>query len=376
MKKIIRYINNIKKIDISLLKKSSQNNEKKLPFGINLIGVNNCCQDGKVFNSIIKTLRATKIPFCIILTDSNRKTKKFKLKYSINIFTFGIDEVKKLIQCENKTDWKLYYNVFIEISDLTKVINELEKMIIPVDEIWVPSQYHLNKYSDCNNIQYFPLYISANPSKHYNRKYFNIPERNFVLLSIYDKKINLEIDNPIGVIKAFKKAFRKEDKTVTFVIKIDSNDHECLEKIMKEFDGYENYIIIDKPLSNIQNDSLIEISDVYVSLAKGGDFNISLCKAMLLKTTVIANCYGALNENLTQQSACCVDYTMNYADDGDIAEPDIVQAAVFMKIMRSDMHYKKVITENAYNFASKKFQLENSTNAIISRVRKISDGWK
>ena len=145
---------------------------------------------------------------------------------------------------------------------------------------------------------------------------------------------------------------------------------------MKEFDGYENYIIIDKPLSNIQNDSLIEISDVYVSLAKGGDFNISLCKAMLLKTTVIANCYGALNENLTQQSACCVDYTMNYADDGDIAEPDIVQAAVFMKIMRSDMHYKKVITENAYNFASKKFQLENSTNAIISRVRKISDGWK
>jgi hypothetical protein len=83
---------------------------------------------------------------------------------------------------------------------------------------------------------------------------------------------------------------------------------------------------------------------------------------------------------MTTRTACCVDSELieiksdcsMYKAGMHWAEPDIVQAAVFMKLLKNDKGYCDEISENAYNYIISKYSIKKSSQIIKELVNRIN----
>jgi glycosyltransferase involved in cell wall biosynthesis len=187
-----------------------------------------------------------------------------------------------------------------------------------------------------------PPVVHLNSARHFSREDLGLTEGPFLFLTMADTLSYLERKNPLGVIRAFKKAFSRKDHSVGLVIKLNNSDNQTSPVwpiILDEISDCDNVYLLRRVLTGDEVTSLISHSDCYVSLHRSEGFGLVPAEAMSLgKPTILTNWSGN-TDYMTKDNSIGIDYELvkvgedygNYERDQYWAEPDIDQAAYWMK---------------------------------------------
>jgi len=189
----------------------------------------------------------------------------------------------------------------------------------------------------------------------------------------------MERKNPIGVIKAFKKAFSRENNDIGLVIKV-NNPRQCdIEKIKHETAGYSNIFLLTEVHTKAQVNALISCVDVYVSLHRAEGFGLVPAEAMLLGTPVVATNWSANTEFMNQETACLVDYTFvsidktfgPYQPGNRWAEPNLDSAAGHMRNLALDENLRNEMSQNAKRYIQEHFNARTAGERLKQRLNEV-----
>ena len=198
------------------------------------------------------------------------------------------------------------------------------------------------------------------------RKFYQIPQKCYVVFFNFDYASCYERKNPEGVLMAFSLAFQNE-KNVRLVIKTNHSNvyPDKVKRLMNvvEVLGISDRIIfVDNFVSKNEMMELINSCDCYISLHRGEGLGLGMLEAMYLGKPVIATNYSGNTEFMNKENSLLVDYRMVDADVKDFpvyakvekwAEPDINQASMYLKKLYQDKTFAKKIGGAAQKFVSK-----------------------
>lgn len=397
-------VNYLKKMKQNLIDKNWANiqNFDRQPFqrelypdGINLIGnIRGEYGLGQSCRLVAKALEQADIPVCFYefreelafpVGDTAYKNKlSDELKYNINLLHINADFFGTAFAKLPKNTWQGRYNIAFWLWELQEFPDEWLRALPLLDEIWTPSEFVSNSIRKKVNIpvKTMPYFVEAPYDNRYDRKYFGLPEDKFLFLAMYSADSITERKNPKAALKAFQRAFRKEDDRVGLVLKMNKiveDDSSIKREIEELLPGYKNIYLIDENLRKIQVNSLIRDVDVLMSLHRAEGFGLVMAEGMLLDTPVIATNWSANTEFMNPDVACMIDYELvqlhedigPYKAGNYWAEPNINTAAEYMKKLLENSNYYSNLQKDAFNYAEEKLGADQAVELLKKNIKSI-----
>ena len=210
-----------------------------------------------------------------------------------------------------------------------------------VQEIWSPTEFVAQAMRARMPRPVYRMLpgVEVGPVESIPRASLNIPEDHYVFLFMFDFHSQIHRKNPVGVFRAFREAFRADDKA-TLVIKTSGGDiHSAdLAEIRETIRG-PNVILLHELFSRARAYGLIAMANCFVSLHRSEGFGLGLAEAMLMGKPVIGTGYSGNLDFMTRENSLLVDYEMaEITEDRPIytrgnfwAEPSIEHAASLMR---------------------------------------------
>jgi glycosyltransferase involved in cell wall biosynthesis len=214
---------------------------------------------------------------------------------------------------------------------------------LAVNEIWAATNFvadALRKVSPVPVRTLFPgVRIGAFTPR--SRRAFGLhgrEEGRYAFLFSFHMASVMERKNPLGLIRAFRKAFRPEEP-VDLVLKTTSFGHDAeLGELCAAAAG-SNIAVLDKVLTPEEILSLTDACDAYVSLHRSEGLGLGMAEAMLLGKPVIATRYSGNLDFMDDGNSLLVDCDLvqlgrpvpPYDQDACWAEPSIGHAAHLMR---------------------------------------------
>ena len=307
-------------------------------------------------------------------------------KYNINLVHINPHELGIAYLQADRQVWNCRYNIAYWLWELEEFPDEWVPCFQCVDEIWAPSEFICKALRKKTNlpVHCIPYHLEIDLKKEYKRDDFDLPEDRFLFLMMYDSNSCQERKNPLGVIRAFQQAFDRTEQGVGLVIKVNHCKDSDIEAIHKALDGYDNVYLLKENLSEEQVYGLIQTVDVVVSLHRAEGFGLVLAEAMLLGTPTIATNWSSNTEFMNSDVACMVDYELvtlqkdmpPFKAGNRWADPDVQQAAGYMRKLRDDEKFYQQIAENAKISISNQLGREQIEKRIQKRIHDIYESQK
>lgn len=321
---------------------------------------------------ISKNIQETDMTFDEFIEDS--------LKYNINILHINPQDFAESFLELEKDTYNYRYNIAFWLWETEDFPAEWEGCFNLVDEIWTPSEFvskSIRKKTE-KPVVTIPYAVSAERENVFDRNYFKLPKDTFVFLTLFDSNSIAERKNPYGVLKAFKNAF-ETNVNVLLVIKINNVSKEDIQKIDAYMGENKNYRVITTKMTKKEVNSLIACSDVLVSLHRAEGYGLVMAEAMILGTPCIATNWSANTEFMTEKEACMVAYKLvdldkavgPYKKGTRWAEPDINDAAEYMKKLYYDKDFYEKLLNSAKLKCKEVFDKKKITSIIEARIKEI-----
>jgi len=169
---------------------------------------------------------------------------------------------------------------------------------------------------------------------------------------------------------------------VKLVIKINNPKEEDIAFVEEHLGKEAEYVLITERMDKPRLNSLIRLCDVFISLHRAEGFGLVMAEAMMLGTPAVATNWSANTEFMTEDSACMVDYRLvpvNGAyqyDDGKMvwAEPDVHQAAAYLKRLKDDPDYYREKAEKGRAMIEDRLSVQKCAETISNRMKAILEG--
>ena len=178
------------------------------------------------------------------------------------------------------------------------------------NEIWTPSTYSANAIRPVSSapVYVIPHVVDELPAPPAARK--ENPGA-FVFLYIFDMASNFERKNPLGLVRAFRKAFGNR-QDVQLILKYHHSEIEpaganLLERLAQ---AAPNIRTIRETLSEDQVYGLLRSCDCFVSPHRSEGFGLNLATAMYYGKPVIATGYSGNMDFTTPENAFLIDYEL------------------------------------------------------------------
>lgn len=364
----------------------------KYPDGVNLIGnIRAEIGLGQSLRLVAGEISESNLDFSIYnyeqigtSTDNNHSWDakiSDELKYNINLIHINPHEMGVAYAQLDKSFWDYRYNIAFWLWELEEFPKCWEPCFSCLDEIWTPSEFISDSIRKKTNlpVKTIPYCVSVTIHKEYGRDFFHLPNQQFLYLVMYDSNSVVERKNPKAVFDAFKLSFSKEDDKVGLVVKINDASRQDIKQVEEAMMGYDNIYLITETLDKDQVNSLIKCCDVLVSLHRAEGFGLVLAEAMLLGTPTIATNWSSNTEFMTSEVSCLVDYKLititkdmgPFKKGNHWADPDVSEAAGFMKKLYEDKDFYDRIAENAETYIRQKLSMEQATEIIKKRTSEI-----
>jgi glycosyltransferase involved in cell wall biosynthesis len=335
------------------------------PVGVNLIAYIRAEMGlGTAARGIALALESANVPFNIINFEyqnpSLHRDTSWKHKeadYSSHDFTIlavNPDNIFNARDRAQKEFVKQRYTIGYWFWELPEIPDDWLSAFSLVDEVWAASRFVQDSISLKSPVPVFrvPVAVRLGPTDKFSRWTFSFPERQFLFLSMSDTHSQLARKNPLGVVRAFKKVFSGDDKSVGLILKINNfnsinADREAIALLREEIRGYLNIYLLDSVMTRAEIDALLAISDCFISLHRSEGFGLGPAEAMSLGKPVILTNWSGNTDYMTPDNSIGVDYQLipvgkqsgPYEPDQLWADPDLEQAAFWMKHLAQDPEF-------------------------------------
>lgn len=229
-----------------------------------------------------------------------------------------------------------------------------------VDEVLVPSRFVADAFGPNPPC---PVRVVTHPVRPplaapIRRDYFGISENVFVCLVVFDLRSSMARKNPLGALKAFKSAFG-DDPTAMLVVKVSGIETapQQMDELIAALAPHQNVMLLQETYATEVVAALIQVSDVVISLHRSEGLGLVPAEAMYLRVPVVATAYSGNVDLMNSANSAHVGYTLVpvrdpqgiYGGVGQVwADPDIAQAANWLRRLRSDASLRSAITDRAY----------------------------
>jgi glycosyltransferase involved in cell wall biosynthesis len=213
-----------------------------------------------------------------------------------------------------------------------------------------------------------------------------IDQGDFVFLTVSDALSGVHRKNPIGVISAFRDAFRS-DECVRLVIKthnkkfaVGAREKEIWAAIDELVGEDERIILIDETVTQDEQLSLVASSDCFVSLHRSEGFGLDLLYAMRCGVPVIATRYSGNLDYCDDATALLVGGEDRYLQQSDYAfvqpghkwvDPSHHQAVGAMREAVHNVKKRSVMTEAAKREVERRFSESILGERMGTRLKQI-----
>lgn len=262
----------------------------------------------------------------------------------INIFHINGNEVAGALEHINQARSWTGYNIIYPLWELPRYPQEWAEQLDRFDEIWAASRFVMDGLKEvCSKpVVHMPLATEIQLDGFYSRRYFGLPEADYVFLFFYDLRSYSARKNPRGVFEAFKQLLNKRPYTRThLVIKVNGVDMnpQAFAELQAEVQAlYGRVTLIDRMMSSSEVKNLLRCSDCFVSLHRSEGYGFGVAEAMALGKPAIATAYSGNMDFMTADTSLPVGYRLIPVLEGEYphhhgqhwAEPDQDQAVAYM----------------------------------------------
>ncbi len=290
------------------------------------------------------------------------------IAYDTSIININADQFVNLKNNVPDVLWNTY-KIGIWYWELPEFPDQWLKAFGDVDEVWAPTKFiadTLQKVAPCPVLHMPPGIHREFPDLSiYTRSYFELPEKSFLFLNMFDVYSYTGRKNPKATVDAFKKAFKPDDTSVGLVLKLNNSrvgdeTNVLLENLIGE---YKNIYIIAKTLPREAVNGLIGVCDASVSLHRSEGLGLLCEESMCFGKPVIATGWSGNMDFMNDKNSCIVDYSMTnvgknigpYEAWQEWAEPKVDQAAEYMKRLVNDKSFYKSIASAARKTIEEEF---------------------
>ena len=279
----------------------------------------------------------------------------------VNLFHINADEANQaMAHLSYHKPWT-GYNIIYPAWELARYPKEWAVLLDRFDEIWAPSQFIRDALeSECKRpVVHMPLACEVVLSSFFSRRYFGIPESDYVFLFFFDVRSYSQRKNPEAVIKAFRRLLSmKPFSKARLVLKINGAElaPKIMEQVRKSLAEISSHVtIITRMMSDNEAKNLVRSCDCFLSLHRSEGYGRGMAEAMFLGKPVIATGYSGNMDFMSADTAFLVPYKLipvgedayPHWQDQVWAEPDIEVAAAYMAKLVEDPNLGRAIGERA-----------------------------
>lgn len=228
------------------------------------------------------------------------------LKYKTNIFSINFHNMPYYHLLIGSKMAKSY-NIGYFPWEIDYIDSKFKYCFNFIDEVWVYSEFvkqifekffkkvKLKISVKVMNVNHIDISVKSNKT----RKDFNLPEDKFLFYFTFDPYSSIPRKNPIATIKAFKDAFKDQNKNVALVVKMKkitqdlyNLNKEYCDEFNKEIND-DRIIIIDETLSYPDILALANCCDCLISLHRSEGLGLNILEALELGKPTITTNYSA-----------------------------------------------------------------------------------
>lgn len=366
----------------------------KYPAGINLIGyAHGEFGVAEILRRYACTLQDGGMPFLVRNFDvgvasrqGDRSMQRFlaeECRYDVNLFCVNADQLPLARRYLGDAVFGGRYNIACWFWELEKFPEQWHGAINLVDEIWVTSPFVRNAIaaSTTKPVHIVPVALGADLPRSHSRGEFGLERDCFLCLVSFDFNSFIARKNAEGAIAAFRRAFRDGRRDVRLVIKtINGERHPAeLHKLINAARGDERIEVRDGFLDRNGMWALQACCDCYISLHRSEGLGLGMAECMLLGKPVVATAYSGNLAFMDADNSCLVGYSLVPVKEGEYpawqgqhwAEPDIAQAAQYLRRLADDPAYVRQIGEKAQASVRQRFSASASFSAMAARLAEI-----
>jgi FkbM family methyltransferase len=250
-----------------------------------------------------------------------------------------------------------------------------------VDEVWTATNFVAKGLRERLSIPVRTLFPGVKLGAYQRRdpEYFGVESGKFSFLFTFHMMSVMERKNPLGLIRAFKEAFREHD-AVQLVLKTSFGDrHRTQIQELSDAAAGANITVIDKVYNPDEVLSLMDACDAYVSLHRSEGLGLTMAEAMLMGKPVIATNFSGNVDFMDESNSLLVPYKLvklgkpipPYDADLEWAEPSVEHAAQLMRRVYDNQQWAREVGARGKASAEANLSLDAAGRRIAARLEEI-----
>ncbi|RFB79825.1 glycosyltransferase [Methylovirgula sp. 4M-Z18] len=309
---------------------------------------------GQAFRANLRAAEAAKLPFAIYPFNVGIETRLMgpympdrydvNRSYEINVIQVACDQLPKVFASLDPQLLSRSYNILCPYWELPKAPNAWRPYLANIHEIWAPNQFIADAFAHIFDgpIIVMPPAMEDTGRNLPGRAHFGMDEGRFYFMFSFDYYSSPFRKNPLGVVRAFQRAFPGGDENVGLVIKSSgaTNHYPEIRTVMTDAMEQDRRILMfDDNMPRDEMLGLIRASDAYVSLHRAEGFGLGMAEAIMLGRIVIGTGYSGSADFLTADTGYPISYRLRSLEpheypwsEGQVwAEPDLESAITAMR---------------------------------------------
>lgn len=297
----------------------------------------------------------------------------------INIFHINSNVTHEFFSKNQDINLTGHYNIVYWAWEFPEVSAKTVEFLNIFDELWVPSDFCVNiftKYTGIPVMRFSHPIQKMAPSDEFKFEYYNIKPGSTVYITIFDSLSTTIRKNPEATIEAFINVFKDDPESVLIIKTHNLDRSKDAQKVLEKYAGISNIIMINEHFSKEKLHSLIQKSDVLISLHGSEGFGLTMAEAMSYGKIVVGTGYSGnldfMNVNnsfLVQYSFIKTSNTKGLIAEGlTLAKPDLQDAIQKLLYIKNNFKSLNSVKQNAETQIRDNFSLESIGNLLKLRL--------